>query len=94
MRQGFVFVGVLALCAVEGHVEASAKDPPEVVSFIKRVANCRTPGRLDAAGRQLWACDKLLADKQHLIARYRKQPTIVEALNGRWIIQTERILNH
>ena len=82
---------MLVLSACTRHVEVSAMYPPHVESFIKRDANCNTPRRLDAAGRQQWGCDTLLADRQDLIERYRGQPSIVEALKGPWIIKTDRV---
>ena len=82
---------MLVLSACTRQVEASATYPPDVETFIKRAANCNTPHRLDAAGRRQWGCDTLLADKQHIVQRYRAQPLIVEALNGPWIIKTDRV---
>src|SRR5438128_1321281 len=64
MRLRVACIGMVVLSACTRHVEVSATYPPDVETFIKRDANCNTPRRLDAAGRQQWGCDKLLADRR------------------------------
>jgi hypothetical protein len=65
--------------------------PPDITSFVGRVAKCGTPNWSDAAGRRQWSCDRLPADRTLLIARYRSQPRLVEVLNGHWIIEVQRV---
>jgi hypothetical protein len=70
---------------------ASQAWPADVNAFVSRDAQCNTPHRLDAAGRNHWACARLADDRDRLIRRYHGQPSIIEVLNGRWVITVRRV---
>jgi hypothetical protein len=66
--------------------------PPDVDAFIPRLGGCSELRKHpNHAVRVALKCDRLAADKAALNARYRHQPKILAAINGRWIKVTQRV---
>ncbi len=94
MRRAVTSVCILLIGYASIAIASPATDrwPPEVEAFIHRAAKCGALSNVDKRKRADLACDKLVADRAALATRYRRNPKIMEDLNGHWVIKVERVL--
>ena len=65
--------------------------PEDVHSFLVLRGHCEANRGTDSGARKHWECDRIPGDRKRLIARYRLQPRIVDAVKGPWVIVTQRV---
>ena len=68
--------------------------PPMVLSFLQRAGSCSRYSSLSDSQKQArrdLACNRLNHDRALLRSRYRRDPKVIKALNGPWVIVIQRV---